>query len=301
MNIFKIWFAKILSFFPSSLVELVQRMLRHRITSVSAEIAYFLLLSIFPFLICTVTLVGFFPIQIGGILTEFEPYMPQEVYTLINELIVEVTSRNSKGILSVGLLIGLWVSSKGMHAMIRSFDVSYEVREKRAYFKERLVAVFLTISFVSVIMLSFLLPIFGKQIAVFLTKPFDITTCVLALFDQLRYVASGAILLLIFMLLFYFGPNVRLSLRDAFPGALFTTIGWLLISYIFSQYVDSYANFSILYGSLGAIILLLLWFYMTGLLVLIGGEINAYLYASGKQMYQNLPLLIRYFLIGRKK
>lgn len=288
---------KLLSIFPASLVELVQQMLRHRITGVSAEIAYFLLLSIFPLLICIVTLIGFFPIQINGILLEFQPYMPHEVYLLISELVAEVQARNGTGILSVGLIVGLWVSSKGMHAMIRSFDLSYEVEEGRSYFKERFLAVFLTITFVFVIIFSFLFPIFGKQIALFLMKPFDMTTYILALFDQLRYITSGLVLLLIFMVLFYFGPHVKLRLRDAFPGALFTTMGWLLISYVFSQYVDSYANYSRLYGSLGGIILLILWFYMTGLLVLIGGEINAYLYASRKQLYQNLPKFMRYFFV----
>lgn len=301
MGIFVVWVEKIYGFLPQFLVDLIQRMIRHRIMSVGAEIAYFLLLSIFPLLICGMTLIGFFPLQANAVLLEFQPYMPHEVFTLIESLMNEISGRKVTGILSFGLIIGLWFASKGIHAMVRAFNISYEVEEGRSYIKDRLIAIVLTVTFILVVVLSLLLPIFGKHIIRFLADPFEIANLLLIITNQLRYVMAGIILFFTFVILFYFGPHVKLRIRDAVPGALLTTIGWLLVSYIFSAYVDAYANYTKIYGSLGGIILLLLWFYMTGILVLVGGELNAYIYASRNKMYQNLPKPVRYFLIKKKR
>lgn len=301
MKVFSVWKEKIYSFFPQFLVVFIQRMIRHRITSVSAEIAYFLLLSIFPLLICGVTLIGLFPIQTNAVLLGFQPYMPHKVFSLIEGLVDEISGRKGTGILSLGLFIGLWFASKGILAMVRSFNISYEVEKRRSYIKERFIAIVLTFILIFVIILSFFILIFGKQITSFLEHSFEITSSFLVEFSQLRHVIFGSVLFFLFIILFYFGPYVKLRVRDAIPGALFTTIGWLVVSYGFSVYVDTYANYTRIYGSLGGIILLILWFYITGFLVLTGGELNAYIYASRHKMYQNLPKPIRCFMIKKKK
>ena len=299
MHIFNRWKESLLRRLPPMLVDLVRQMLRHRITSVGAEIAYFLLLSIFPLLICSMTLINFFPLQANALLLAFQPYMPQDVFILIEALMEEVAGRNVTGFLSLGLVFGLWFASRGIYAMLGAFNISYEVKETRSYFQEHLIAIVLTLTFIVIVILSLFVFVFGRQILDFLVKPFPQAEFIFVFLEQFRYLMLGMFLFCVFLILFYFGPYVRLRFQDVVPGALFTTVGWQIVSYGFSAYVDAYANYTRIYGSLSGIILLILWFYIIGMLVLMGCEFNAYLYASKNKKYQNLPKIMQEFFLKR--
>jgi membrane protein len=154
--------------------------------------------------------------------------------------------------------------------------MAYNVKESRSFIVSRGMAILLTIGMIFVFIVAVLLPIFGREIGIFLFSYLGFKLEFLRIWEMLRLVVSALILFLIFTGLYWIAPNVKLSCRSAFPGAGFATVGWILSSYALSFYVSKFNNFSLTYGSIGAIIVLLIWLYISGFIIILGGEINAF-------------------------
>ena len=149
------------------------------------------------------------------------------------------------------------------------------MKETRPFLIARGMAILLTFAMVFVFVLALLLPVFGKQIGLFLFSVFGFSNQFMALWHMLRWLASPVILFIIFVGLYWIAPNKKLTCISAIPGAILATIGWILSSLAFSFYVNHFGNFSATYGSIGAIIVLMIWFYLTGIIIILGGEFNA--------------------------
>jgi membrane protein len=126
-----------------------------------------------------------------------------------------------------------------------------------------------------VFVVALLLPVFGKQIGLFLFSQFGYSEQFMAIWNGIRWAISPLILFIVFVGLYYFAPSKKIRCLSAIPGAVFATVGWVLASLAFSFYVGSFGNYSATYGSIGGIIVLMIWFYLTGIIIMIGGEINA--------------------------
>ncbi len=261
----------------SLLRELWKRYHNDEVAGLSAELAYFFLLSLFPFLIFLITLIGYLPISQEDALGYLKQYAPGKTMNLIENTLTVILEKQNDGLLSFGIIATIYTASNGLNAVIRAFNRAYDVKETRSFIVARLMSVLLTLAMIIVIVIALLLPVFGEQIGVFVFSAFGLSDTFLMLWNAARWVVSFFVLLIVFSCLYYFAPNKHLHWREVFSGAIFATLGWILISSAFSYYVGSFGNYSATYGSLGGIIVLMVWFYLTGMIILIGGEINAIL------------------------
>jgi len=270
---------------PSFYQELVSRFSRDQVASLSAELAYFFLLSLFPFLIFLMTLIGYLPISSDFVLDFIRQYAPGETMRLIEETIRNIVDTQNGKLLSFGVIATLWSASNGINAIVRALNRAYDVNESRHFLIARLMAILLTFAMIFVIVVALLLPVFGREIGYFIFSTFGLSEMFLTVWNTLRWLVSATILCIVFTGLYFIAPNLRLKISEAYPGALFATVGWIVVSLAFSYYVGNFGHYSVMYGSLGGVIVLLIWFYLTGIIVVLGGEINAILY----RRYHQIP------------
>ncbi|MGE7696596.1 YihY/virulence factor BrkB family protein [Lysinibacillus sp. NPDC094177] len=256
--------------------DLILRLQRVEISALAAELAYFFLLSFFPLLIFLVTLLPFLNIETTQVYSFLVNIMPDEVYRLIENTLNEIlTSRNSS-LLSIGVLGTIWSASKGINALIRALNKAYDT-ETRGSILDRGLSLVFTIAFVVVIAVALLLPVFGQQVGHFLFSIVGIEEQFEIIWYRMRWSIPPLLIFIVLMGIYRFVPNTnpRLKLMRVWPGALFSTLTWLAATYAFSFYISNFANYSATYGSIGGVIILMLWLYFTGIILIFGGVLNA--------------------------
>ncbi|RLQ94496.1 YihY/virulence factor BrkB family protein [Falsibacillus albus] len=243
----------------------------------AAELSYFFLLSMFPLLIFLVTLLPYLPFTEEDVLNVIRDFAPGQTMDLIQTNLKEIMSNRSNGLLSFGIIATIWSASNGMNAIVKALNRAYRIDETRSFLVTRGMSIFLTFGMIFVFMVALLLPVFGKQIGMYLFSKFGFSELFLQLWNALRWIVSAIILFLIFVGIYYFAPSKKISCVTAFPGAIVATIGWVIASFAFSFYVSSFGNYSSTYGSIGGIIVLMLWLFISGFIIILGGEVNALL------------------------
>ncbi len=243
----------------------------------SAQLAYFFLLSLFPLLLFILTLVGYLPIDENALMDMLATFAPEETMNLINSNISFLLNQKNSGLLSIGIIGTLWSASNGVNAIMRAFNRAYEVEEDRSFLVSRLIAIVLTIAMIAIIVIAILLPVLGRMLGVYVFSFFGLSSDFLHVWETLRWVISSVVFFIVFLSLYRLAPNKKIHIGDAFWGALFATFSWQLASLVFSYYVNTIGNYSATYGSLGAVIILMVWFYLSALIIIIGGIINAIL------------------------
>ncbi|MDQ6596039.1 YihY/virulence factor BrkB family protein [Bacillus salipaludis] len=257
------------------------RLLWHRIeeddlNGLSAQLAYFFLLSLFPLLIVLFTLLPYIPIPHQDVLGVIKGFAPVEAMDLIEKNVKYIMNHRNGGLLSFGIIGTIWSASNGINAVVRAFNKAYNAKENRSFIVARGVAILLTLGMIFVFLLAIILPVFGREIGVFLFSQVGFSDEFGKIWDTLSYLVSAIILFLIFTGLYWIAPNVKLRCRSAFPGAAFATVGWIVTSMGLRFYVENFSNFSLTYGSIGAIIVLMIWLYLSAFIIVLGGEINAF-------------------------
>ncbi|MFJ7724997.1 YihY/virulence factor BrkB family protein [Neobacillus sp. NPDC097160] len=261
----------------SSLIRLLwHRIEENDLPGLSAQLAYFFLLSLFPLLIVIFTLLPYFPIPHQDMLGMIKDFAPTEAMELIEKNVNEIMSQRNGGLLSFGIIGTIWSASNGINAVVRAFNKAYNVKESRSFIVSRGMSVLLTFGMIFVFILAVVLPVFGREIGLFLFTKLGYTTEFIKLWNTLSWLVSAIILFLIFTGLYWVAPNVKLRCRSAFPGAAFATLGWIISSMGLSFYVGKIGNYSLTYGSIGAIIILMIWLYISAFIIILGGEINAF-------------------------
>lgn len=255
-----------------------QRMIDEHVPGLAAQTAYYFLLSLFPFLIFTVTLLPYVGITTEGVLELVAQYFPEKSLVLIEDNLRDVLDDRRGDLLSVGVLATIWSASNGINALIRSLNHAYGVEENRNFFAARGIAILLTFAMLFVIVVALLLPVFGKVIGEFFFSTFHLSEYFLRVWNIIRWLISFSVIVSVLIFLYYVAPNKKINWKDVIVGALFATVGWQLSSFAFSFYIDHFANFTATYGGLGGIIILMIWFYLLAFIVIIGGIINAVLH-----------------------
>ncbi|GHI00279.1 YihY/virulence factor BrkB family protein [Neobacillus kokaensis] len=257
------------------------RLLWHRISEddlpgLSAQLAYYFLLSLFPLLIVLFTLIPYIPIPQQDMLGIIREFAPVDAMQFIEKTINEIMRHRSGGLLSFGIIGTIWSASNGINAIVRAFNKAYNVPESRSFLVARGMAILLTFGMIFIFLLALILPIFGREIGQFIFSQFGYSKLFLKLWNTLSVVVSAIILFVVFTGLYWIAPNVKFRCRSAFPGAAFATFGWIVSSLGFSFYVGNFSNYSVTYGSIGAIIVLMIWLYISAFIIILGGEINAF-------------------------
>ncbi|MFE6169109.1 YihY/virulence factor BrkB family protein [Viridibacillus arvi] len=257
------------------LMEFIQRIKNADISGFSAQLAYFFLLSFFPLLIFLVTLLPFLNIDPDQIYLFLNAILPDQVYSLINGTISEVLENRNGGLLSIGIIGTIWSASKGVDALIKSINRSYEKDETRPYIIARFVSVIFTFLLVGLIIVALLLSVFGKQIGVILFSYFGLAVDFLKIWNSIRSIIPPLLIFTVLTTMYWIVPNIKLYLRSVLLGSAVATVAWIVLSYGFSYYISNFANYSATYGSIGGIIILMLWLYFTGMILMASGQINA--------------------------
>lgn len=261
----------------SSLLKLLwHRIEEDDLNGLSAQLAYFFLLSLFPLLIVLFTLLPYIPIPQQDMLGMIKAFAPVETLDLIEKNITYVMNHRNGGLLSFGIIGTIWSASNGINAIVRAFNKAYNVKESRSFIVARGMAILLTFAMIFVFILALIIPIFGREIGVYLFSKLGYATQFLKLWHALSWVVSAIILFLIFTGLYWIAPNIKLECRSALPGAAFATLGWIVSSLGLSFYVGKISNYSLTYGSIGTIIVLMVWLYLSAFIIILGGEINAF-------------------------
>ncbi|MGF2615059.1 YihY/virulence factor BrkB family protein [Rossellomorea vietnamensis] len=255
--------------------KLFQKITDGDVTGLAAQLAYFFLLSLFPLLIFMVTLIPYLPVEQGDILNVIRDFAPGETMDMIQSTLDEVMSNRNTGLLSFSIIATVWSASNGMNAIVKSLNDAYEVEETRSFIVTRLMSIVLTIAMIFVFVIALLLPVFGRQIGLFLFSQFGFSDQFLTIWGAIRWAISPIILFIVFVGLYFIAPSKKIKCLSAVPGAVFAALGWVGASLAFSYYVSNFGNYSATYGSIGGIIVLMIWFYLTGIIIMIGGHINA--------------------------
>jgi membrane protein len=254
----------------------------------AAQLAYYWLFAIFPLLIFLTTLLAFLPMRrdLDQSVAAFGAVLPPEAYTLLNSTFQQIANQQRGGLLSFSIFLLLWSSSSGMEAIIGALNRAYGGAPARAWWKERLLALALTLGLAVFIISALALIFFGENIGSRMATYFGFSSTFETAWALAHWPIVVGLTLLGVELIYYFAPNVREGGNGKrwkwfTPGAIFAVGLWLLISFGLRFYVSHFGHFDATYGALGGVMVLMLWLYLTGVAILVGGEINSVFRIAG--------------------
>lgn len=266
---------KLFASFMEIVIILKDRYLEDRVGDLAAQLAYYLLLSLFPFLLLAVTLMGYLPYSSRDVLEMIHPYAPPSTYDLIRSNLGIILDEKNGKILSFSLIATLYLASQVFHSIIRILNNAYHVKYERPFWKQIIVGFILMFGILFGLVITLFVSVFGDLIGKTFFTWFGATKVFLEVWSLLRWLIVSTMLFFIFLILYVLAPHTKVGFRNAFPGALAATLGWQIISYGFSLYVSSFANYTVVYGNLGALMILLGWFYLSAMILILGGMLNA--------------------------
>lgn len=257
--------------------ELRQELRRDNAFNGAAALGFYLTLAIFPAMIFLMALIPYLPIErvdqaIMDLLRQALPARAAEVFA---NVVREVVAKRHGGILTAGLAAALWASSTGMYSIMQQMNIAFDVEEGRPFLRARATAVGLTVLFVVLVLGAFTLVVLGGMIQDFYGRRFGFSDTLLGFFVVFRWAIIVAALLLAIALIYYFAPNCERRFALITKGTVSATLLLIAASLGFRLYVANFANYSATYGSIGAVIVLMMWLYLTGLVIFVGAEIDS--------------------------
>lgn len=272
--------------------ELRYRYREHQITALSAQLAFFLILSMFPFLIVLLSLFGRFSLDPQLIIRILTGILPMDSAVIISEYVEGIVLFEETGFIPVIALVTLYTASRGVEALIRSFNVAYRVSEYKGFFKQKFYGILYTFSFVIIIIVLTILPIMGEEFLSFLSQFLPLTVEFIEIFAFVRWFFILGVMIFSVILIYLVLPTKKLYLKDVWKGSSFAIILWLMMSYGFSYFVSNFGRYSIIYGSLAAVVILMVWLYFTGIVLMLGAEINSILLDGFIHRYEHRDSLV---------
>lgn len=275
----KLYFARFLRFFRNVL----SRSAEDNIKGLGAQMSYYFILSFFPFLMFIIAILSYTTITGEEFISGLSAYLPPDIYQIVaNSIRITVESRSAI-LLSFGALTTLWIASNAIRVLMRGINMAYDFEETRPYWKVKLLAVLFSLILAGVYIFSLVLIVFGALIARQLAALFQISDYFVYMWNFFRYITPIATIFIAFIIIYNYMPCKKIGIRKTIPGALFSTFSWMIISQIFSIYVNNFGATAEAYGSLGGIIILLVWIYWCAVAIMFGAEINSTLYYFRKK------------------
>ncbi len=243
----------------------------------AAALGYYLTLAIVPAMILLMTIIPYLPIQNvdKAIMDMLGQALPQQASAMLSGVVKEVTGQQHGGLLSFGILATLWAASSGMYAIMQQLNITYDVKEGRSFIRARATAVVLSLVFGLLVIGGFSLIVLGGAIQSWIGTRLGFGGPLLAMFALFRWAVIVLALLLAFSMIYKFAPDVEQKFAFVTPGSV-AGVGLLVLASVgFAIYTRNFADYSATYGSIGAVIILMLWLYVAGLVILMGSEVNA--------------------------
>lgn len=256
-------------------MDIIVRFKKDDIPALGAQVAYNLILSFFPFIIFLMTLIGYTFLNRLEVINEISSLFPQSISELIKYTVLDVRASKNNSVMSLSLIFTLWSASSGFNAVIKGLNKAYGVRETRSFVKLRIVSLLCTLGMSIIIIIMMVLLVLGTVIWNAVTRRFYILHELTLVWVITKYLIVVSTTIFIFSLLYRYAPNRKLRWIEVCYGAIFSTGSLILVSAIFAYYVNNFGKYSMFYGSIGAIIFLLIWLFLVSIIIILGGEVNA--------------------------
>lgn len=259
------------------LQDLNQEISKDNVFNGAAALGFYLTLAIFPAIILLMTIIPYLPIQNvdQAIMDLLGQALPAEAYDMVAGVVAEVTNTQRGGLLSFSILATLWAASAGMYAIMQQLNITYDVTEGRSFIRARGTSLLLSMLFAVLVIGAFSLIVFGGIIEDWMESQWGVSTLLLTFFAAFRWVVIVLALLLGFALIYKYAPDVEQKFKFISIGSVLGVTLLVIASLGFAFYASNFADYSATYGSIGAVVILMMWLYIAGLVILIGSEINA--------------------------
>jgi membrane protein len=264
------------------------------LTNGAAALGFYFMLAIFPAMIFLLSLIPYLPIDNlqQAIMDLLRQALPAKAADMFSGTVAELTTDKKGGLISTGALLSIWAASTGMYAVMQHLNITYDVRDTRSFFKARGIAILLTLGFGLLLIVSFALIVLGGKLQDWLVTHSGIDEPLLTSFAILRWVIVAVAMTFAFALTYYYGPDVEQEFRFVSPGSALGVMLMVVASFGFKLYVENFGSYDATYGSIGAVVVLMLWLNITGLVILLGSEVNALIehYSpQGKEKGEKVP------------
>jgi membrane protein len=251
----------------------------HAVTDSAAQLSYYALFSLFPFLFFLVTITAWLPL--GGafaeLLGELSEIMPSDASTVVTQHVATLLETPRPRLLTVGLAITLWSASRGVDALRKALNLAYDVRETRSIWRTQSIALGATVAISVVVLASIAMVLLGGQAGLWLAERAHVGLQFQVVWGWLRWPCTALVFMLGVAVAFYVLPDVKQEFRYITPGSVASTVLWLLATWAFTQYAEHFGKYNATYGSIGGVVVLMTWLYISGLVLIVGGEMNAVL------------------------
>ena len=253
---------------------LFRRSRSHSIGSAGAQTAFFFILSIFPFIIFTNTIIASLNIPKESTIQFLTPIFPDQFVSFLSTYLDTINSGGAMNLFSIGVILALFTASKSVRTLTASFDRAYEVKSSRGFFSEIFFSMLFLFLFALLIAACIILVALGNDVITRLFLHPDISPSIYNLVDVWRWSTTSMLIFFSISLMYKLLPSKKIAFVETLPGTFFTLIGFLILTGAFSLYVNVFAGESIFYGSIGTIILFMLWMYFIGIVLILGAELN---------------------------
>jgi membrane protein len=258
---------------------LAKRITDNAVTDRAAALAYYFVFALFPFLFTLVTLAAYLPVQnsIQDLMARLDPFMPEEAMNIIRTQLNALTTQQRPKLLTFGLALALWSASRGVDGLRTALNLSYDVKESRPWWRVQGLAIGVTVATSALMLLAIAGLAAGSGVGLWVAERLHVDQFWVIVWGWLRWPITAAGVMLVLALLYYFLPDVRQEWRYVTPGSALGTLLWLLMTWAFAVYAENFGSYDKTYGAIGGLIVLLTWFYISGFVFILGGEVNALL------------------------
>ncbi len=263
-------------------VLLAHRYLKHNVATQSAALAFYLLFMIFPFLIFISALLGLLNLNVAGIVSVLADFLPEVVLELTELYLTYVRENPSPQLMVFGLVFSVYFPMRATNSLMGAVRTAYHLGPPRGAVSQWLRVLLYTVTLIAAIALTLTLMTFGERALWYAVNHFHLPEWMAALWVHLRFPAAGAVSFFTLLLLYALAQDTLQPMRNIWPGTLFSLAAWMVVSGLYSYYANHFSHYSLLYGSIGAIIVVLIWLNLTAVTLILGAEVNGVLISMRK-------------------
>lgn len=272
-------------FLRKAVCQTLIRSAEHGIGKSAAALTYYLLFAMFPLLIFISNLLGLLELNVDSITTTLLPIMPDDVVYLLEAYLNHVDDTSSQVLLWFSLAFSVWFPLRAVQSLMDDVRGAYQLKKPEKPVRYAIRQVLFTIAFLVIVVLTLVISVFGRRFIFTVTQwlgldqILPLSPSLLNLWQYLRFILLCVLMFAVLVLLYTVAQDKRSSIKSLMPGITLSLVAWLVISIGFSVYVENFGSYSVIYGTLGTVIVLLVWLYMTSFILILGAEFNAALIA----------------------
>lgn len=257
--------------------EMIQRFVKHDIVGAGAQMAYYILLFIFPLLIFIIAILGYLNLPADDATYFIALIAPREAISFLGKYIEFILTEKQADLLFASLFATFWTASNALKVLIHSLNRAYNVEESRSYIKRKILAVPFTLLITLCITSALFIPILGKSLLLWMSHYIYISSILIHYLRYLRWLMAIFTVFNVMLVIYFIAPSTKIRIMNIVPGAALATTAWIIMSMLFSLYFSVFRGYAVIYGSLGAFIVLMVWLLWSSIVIIAGGELNAVL------------------------